>query len=78
VRHKDDEYVRRERGIAVTTNTVEGPFSTFKRGIKGVYQHRSKKRLHGYMAEFDFRYSYRVTNVVVGKRLTYQTVGLRT
>jgi hypothetical protein len=34
--------------------------SIFKRGMKGVYQHCGKKHLHRYLAEFDFRYSYRV------------------
>ena len=56
VNHSADEYVR---GI-VHTNTVEGYYSIFKRGIKGVYQHCSKKHLHRYLAEFDFRYSNRV------------------
>jgi hypothetical protein len=67
----------------VSTNTVEGYFSLFKRGMKGVYQHCSEKHLHRYLAEFDFRYSHRVRlgysdtertamalKGVVGKRLT--------
>ncbi len=41
------------------TNTIEGYFSIFKRGMKGVYQHCAKKHLHRYLAEFDFRYSNR-------------------
>ncbi|MEO9167205.1 MAG: IS1595 family transposase [Aestuariivirga sp.] len=81
VSHKHEEYAR---GI-VSTNTVEGFYSIFKRGMKGVYQHCSEKHLHRYLAEFDFRYSNRVaTGVndearsnkalvkVIGKRLTYQ------
>jgi hypothetical protein len=61
-------------------------YSVFKRGMKGVYQHRKEKHLHRHLAEFDFRYSDRVrlgvndtTRVerallgVKGKRLTYQT-----
>ena len=48
-----DEYVRG----TVHTNTVEGYFSVFKRGMKGVYQHCNEKHLHRYLAEFDFRYS---------------------
>ena len=56
VNHGKDEYVR---GIA-HSNTVEGYFSIFKRGMKGVYQHCSEKHLHRYLAEFDFRYSNRV------------------
>jgi transposase-like protein len=80
VRHSADEYVRGD----VHTNTIEGFFSIFKRGMKGVYQHCGKKHLHRYMAEFDFRYSNRVAlglddvvrtdkalMGVSGKRLTY-------
>ncbi len=39
------------------TNTIEGYFSIFKRGMKGVYQHCGEHHLHRYLAEFDFRYS---------------------
>ncbi len=69
----------------VHSNTVEGFYSIFKRGMKGVYQHCSEKHLHRYLAEFDFRYSNRVAlgiddeNRAVrvldgakGKRLTYR------
>jgi transposase-like protein len=55
VSHKAEEYVRG----AVHTNTVEGYYSVFKKGMKGVYQHCSEKHLHRYLAEFDFRYSNR-------------------
>ena len=81
VQHGKDEYVR---GI-VHTNTVEGFYSVFKRGMKGIYQHCSEKHLHRYVAEFDFRYSNRVKlgvddaertanalRGIVGKRLTYR------
>ena len=56
VNHKREEYVRG----AVRTNTVEGYYSIFKRGMKGVYQHCAEKHLHRYLSEFDFRYSNRV------------------
>lgn len=85
VSHAADEYVRGE----IHTNTIEGYFSIFKRGMRGVYQHCDKKHLHRYMAEFDFRYSNRVAlgigdkdradralAGIVGKRLTYRTVGV--
>jgi transposase-like protein len=86
VNHSAEEYVRHEAGKPVIhTNTVEGYFSIFKRGMKGVYQHCSEKHLHRYLAEFDFRYNNRsalgVGDVarseialygVVGKRLTYR------
>ena len=81
VNHGKEEYVRGD----VHTNTVEGYYSVFKRGMKGIYQHCSEKHLHRYVAEFDFRYNNRVRldcndlerteralNGIVGKRLTYQ------
>jgi transposase-like protein len=81
VRHNAGEYGRGE----FHTNTIEGYFSIFKRGMKGVYQHCAKKHLHRYLAEFDFRYNNRVALGVgdversdralagiVGKRLTYR------
>src|ERR1043165_4319016 len=59
VNHKEDEYVRYEEGVCVTTNSVEDYFSLLKRGINGVYHHVSKKHLHRYLGEFDFRYNGR-------------------
>ena len=44
----------------VHTNTVEGYFSIFKRGMSGMYQHCAEKHLHRYLAEFDFRYNDRI------------------
>jgi transposase-like protein len=77
VKHSHGEYVRGD----VHTNTVEGYFSIFKRGMKGVYQHCKEKHLHRYLAEFDFRYNTRkITDMErtvaavrggEGKRLTY-------
>jgi transposase-like protein len=88
VNHSHDEYVRREADKLVTTNTVEGYYSIFKRGMKGVYQHCGEKHLHRYLAEFDFRYSNRsalgvedaehvskIAAGIVGKRLTYRRIG---
>jgi transposase-like protein len=56
---KEYGYTDRETGAKVNTNTVEGYYSIFKRGMKGVYQHCGEKHLHRYLAEFDFRYSNR-------------------
>lgn len=80
VTHGRLEYVRGD----VSTNTVEGYFSIFKRGMRGIYQHCSEKHLHRYCAEFAFRYTYRSAmgvddraraveglKGIVGKRLTY-------
>ena len=55
VAHQKKEYVRGE----AHTNTIEGYFSIFKRGMKGVYQHCGKRHLHRYVAEFEFRYNNR-------------------
>jgi transposase-like protein len=82
VTHSAKEYVRGD----VHTNSAEGYFSIFKRGMRGIYQHCAEKHLHRYLAEFDFRYNNRIrlgcddverTNRtlqgIVGKRLTYRT-----
>ncbi len=50
VMHSAKEYARGD----VTTNTIEGVFSIFKRGMRGVYQHCAEKHLHRYLAEFEF------------------------
>jgi len=86
VNHSAGEYVRGD----VHTNTIEGYFSIFKRGMKGVYQHCSEKHLHRYLAEFDFRYNNRSAKGVEdkdraekalegakGKRLTYERASAR-
>jgi transposase-like protein len=80
ITHSAKEYARGD----VTTNSVEGYFSIFKRGMRGIYQHCSEKHLHRYLAEYDFRFNHRVTlgfndgeratlavKNAVGKRLTY-------
>lgn len=85
VNHTKGEYVSR-KDRTVHTNTVEGYFSIFKRGMKGVYQHCGHNHLHRYVAEYNFRYNNRVAlgvndeqradrllAGVIGKRLTYET-----
>ncbi len=59
VNHSVGEYVRREKGIVITTNAVEGYFANLKRGINGVYHQVGKQHLHHYLSEFDFRYNAR-------------------
>jgi transposase-like protein len=86
VNHSRGEYGRG----SVTSNTVEGYFSIFKRGMVGVYQHCGEQHLHRYVTEFDFRYSNRAKLGVddaerttrtlkgaVGKRLTYRRASVR-
>ena len=81
VAHSTGEYVRGD----VHTNTAEGFFSIFKRGVYGVYQHVSPSHLHRYTTEFDFRYNHReklgfddsmrsnaALKGISGKRLTYR------
>jgi transposase-like protein len=81
VTHSIGEYVRGD----ASTNTVEGYFSIFKRGIYGCYFHVSQQHLKRYLCEFDFRYNYRVAlgysdadrarlavKGIEGKRLTYR------
>jgi transposase-like protein len=80
------QYVRYAAdGLKVHTNSLEGFFSIFKRGMTGVYQRCDTKHLDRYLAEFDFRYSNRVAlgvddqsrtlraiDGVKGKRLMYR------
>ncbi len=86
VKHTDGEYAR---GSA-NTNSVEGLFGIFKRGMKGVYQHCGEQHLHRYLTEFEFRYNSRIAlgmndadrtekalRGTDGKRLTYQQTGSR-
>ncbi len=78
VNHSIKEYVRGQ----VHTNTVEGFFSSVKRGLNGIYHSVSKEHLHRYMSEFEFRYNNRniedgprtlaAIKGSEGKRLTYK------
>jgi transposase-like protein len=81
VDHSKFEWARGD----VHTNTLEGFFSIFKRGLTGVYQHCESQHLHRYLAEFDFRYNNRAKlgiddtdrtvnaiRGIEGKRLTYR------
>ncbi len=82
--HSEREYVRRGEPT-IHMSTIDGYCGIFKRGMKGVYQHCSKKHSHRYMSEFNFRYpnrsaggvddTNRATKAllgVVGKRLMYR------
>lgn len=78
VTHSAREYVRGD----AHTNTAEGVFALSKRGMYGVYHNVSKRHLHRYLAEFDFRYNHReledgertvaAIQGGVGKRLMYR------
>ncbi|MGJ8570629.1 MAG: IS1595 family transposase [Hoeflea sp.] len=84
VKHSAKEYARVEGDAVIHSNTIEGVFSIFKRGMIGIYQHCGEAHLHRYLAEFDFRYNRRTALKVsdreraedairgaAGKRLTY-------
>ncbi|MFH1793158.1 MAG: IS1595 family transposase [Pseudomonadota bacterium] len=86
--HAKGEYARREGDVVVHSNTIEGVFSVFKRGMVGVYQHCGEAHLHRYLAEFDFRYNRRTALKITDaeraedllrmardKRLTYRRIG---
>jgi hypothetical protein len=69
----------------VTTNSAEGYFGIFKRGMRGMYQHCGEQHLQRYLNEFSFRYNNRsklgiedrgratpAVKGIEGKRLTYR------
>ena len=87
VYHAGKEYARGKGDDLVTTNSVEGFFGIFTRGLVGVYQHCSEQHLQRYLDEFSFRYSHRAKLGVDddqravlairgmdGKRLTYRRI----
>jgi len=79
VKHSSGQYVNGR----VHTNTIEGFWSIFKRGIFGIYHFTSKKHLQKYVDEFVFRYNTRAIteatrfNMMLTNteyRLTYKTL----
>lgn len=86
VKHSAGEYARGPKGPArIHTNTIEGFFGVFKRGMRGVYQHCGEQHLQRYLNEFAFRHNTRsklgyegreravlAVKGIEGKRLTYR------
>jgi len=80
VNHSRYEYARGD----ITTNRIEGFFSVLKRGLNGIYHAVSKKHLHRYLSEFEFRYNnkeltdgQRMVKAIKSanhKRITYQQI----
>jgi len=60
--HSAKEYVRGD----VHSNTIESFFSQVKRGVNGIYHAVSKRHLHRYLSEFEFRWNHR--NLTDGQR----------
>lgn len=85
IKHRTRQYARKHRrtGLSINTNSAESFFALIKRGYYGVYHQMSKKHLHRYCAEFDFRWNYRKQSDLIrmeaairqieGKRLLYET-----
>src|SRR5919205_2792204 len=84
VNHTSGEYVGFD-DPEKHTQTIDGYFGLFKRGMKGNYQHCGEQHLHRYLAEFEFRYNSRIAlgmddkqraKLAIagmrGKRLTYR------
>ena len=70
VTHRDEEYVRQHIVGAIHTNTIEGFWSLFKRGIVGSYHKVSRKYLPLYIAEFQFRYNNRNNPNIFGEAIS--------
>jgi transposase len=68
IRHSEKVYVSGD----VHTNTIEGFWSTVKRGIGGVYHNVSAKYLQTYLNEFCFRYNRRHQGNLLFKRILEQ------
>lgn len=77
VQHSVGQYVKDD----CHTNTIEGFWSLFKRGIFGIYHQVSEKHIDRYLTEFTYRYNSRKTKdndrfatflQHCGGRLTYQ------
>jgi ISXO2-like transposase domain len=82
---KSPRFLSNRWGPPQTTNSVEGFFGVFKRGMVGVYQHCGEQHFQRYLDEFNFRYSNRAklgvedarravmaTQGGEGKRLTWR------
>lgn len=84
VKHVDSGYVVKIGGEKFHTQNIENFWSTFKRGIIGVYHFVSEKHLQRYCTEFSYRYNNRQSTGVAkfdeallgvdNKRLTYSNL----
>jgi transposase-like protein len=65
IKHTAGEYVIG----AIHTNTIEGFWSIFKRGVVGTFHKVSRKYMPLYVAEFQFRYNNRENVDIFGKAI---------
>lgn len=78
VNHKEGQYARYANGRTITSNQAENFFSQLKRSLDGTHHHVSRKHLHRYLGEFDFRYSTRkLTDTERMARMVCQMEGVR-
>ena len=78
VKHSTYEFARGD----VHTNSIEGFFGMVRRGLDGIYHSVSRKHLHRYLSEFEFRHNHRelddgqrtvaAIKAANNKRLTYK------
>ncbi len=55
ITHSVGEYVNGD----IHTNTIEGAWSLFKRGVMGIHHYVSRKHLDKYLGDFNYRYNTR-------------------
>ena len=82
--HSKGEYAKPD---GTHSNTVESAFALLKRGIYGTFHNVSRKHLHRYLAEFDFRWNGRkiddgartalAIRNAAGKRLRYREPAIK-
>lgn len=87
VNHGAREYARGKGDELITSNSAEGFFGVFKRGMVGVYQHCGEQHFQRYLDEYAYRFNtraklgvddatraVRATKAMEGKRLTYRRI----
>jgi ISXO2 transposase-like protein/transposase-like zinc ribbon protein len=85
VKHIHLEYKRKGDPRNIHTNSIEGFWSLFKRGLIGSFHKVSVKHLHRYLNEFEFRFNHRrneemfalvILNLVIASAMPYaQLIG---
>jgi hypothetical protein len=70
INHSTGQHVRQGVVGAIHTNTIEGFWSLIKRGVVGTFHKVSKKYLHLYVAEFEFRYNNRHNADIFGTAIS--------
>jgi transposase-like protein len=74
-KHKEVSHADELREFGeLSTKTIEGAFSLFKRGVIGSYHHLSKDHLDSYLQEFCWRYNRRSLQPWMFETLTRELV----